>query len=401
MEQAALALRSRGMHREDAITGRPRPSRTASATILIVALMGGCGSVPPEPSRRIAELGELQAVSPNDAQQQRLAEIARLESQSDLPGNLERAARLARDLADATPGLVEAQWRLGRVGRLRLVELLAKDRDGQEGKVPNSKRAWDQALYEDAETALRIAATLAPREARYHSELGMLFELEGHLEAALLAHERALGLAAFSRGSLLAAARLATALGEERRAVRHLEALRAVADPSPQALEWEARCYLVLADDPEQRRLGPWLERAERAFAGMRRLEPKSPRGAAGIAHCRFRAAQLAPQKPNAEQLDAMRTLYLEAARLAPSDPVHRFNLGVFLESKLVGDNDAARQQYRAALDRDAKHLPSRLNLARLLWLADRKDDAKAQWRIALPQLTGNERKRVEELLAQ
>ena len=170
----------------------------------------------------------------------------------------------------------------------------------------------------------------------------------------------------------------------------------------PEALIQEARCYLSLADAPDQSaERATSLARALRAFHELSIREPEDPRGPAGEAHCRFTLALERATVPDAEK-NRIRELWQKAARLAPADPTPRFNLALFLESKLVGDRAAAIATYRATLARDATHLPSLVNLARLLWVDGDHDAAKALYRRALPKLEDErERREVRRLLKQ
>jgi hypothetical protein len=343
-----------------------------------------CTSVPPPPAERAADAPVEGAVKPDAKAQAMLAGGSAALAAADL----DRAERTARALIARDPRLAQAWTLLGQALTERAHGLKAVARSVTQ--------------LEDTEAALLRATRLAPKSAHAHAALGRFYEVDGHREAGLAAHRRALSLSAFLPESLLAAARLSMELGEERGARLHLEALRALPDLPTEALIQEARCYLSLADAPDQSaERATSLARALRAFHELSIREPEDPRGPAGEAHCRFTLALERATVPDAEK-NRIRELWQEAARLAPADPTPRFNLALFLESKLVGDRAAAIATYRATLARDATHLPSLVNLARLLWVDGDHDAAKALYRRALPKLEDErERREVRRLLKQ
>ncbi len=240
---------------------------------------------------------------------------------------------------------------------------------------------------EQAETAFLAARHYSPTNPAVHLALGRLYEIDGHLEAALASYRRVLSFSALDPQALLHAAQLATDMGKEREAARYLVALRTLPGMRPKILVLEARVYLVLAkahdQNPASRRT--YLENAQRAFGELRDLAPKDPRGPAGLAHCLILKALANKQKAPPVLRARINRLLLQAARLAPGDPLPRFNLARFLESPAVSDLEAAAIAYHSALRRDPKHLPSLLNLAALELQEGRKTEARRLYQLALP----------------
>lgn len=297
-------------------------------------------------------------------------------------GDLEEAARLARDLLERAPRSVGPHLVLGEA----LGRLAAED-------------GGDLDLELRAEAELLAAVRLGPDQPDAHAALGRFHESDGHLEAALDSYQRALRLSARHLPALLGAARVATELGLERSAEQHLAALRAGPGLPTDALLWEARCCLTLAraGDQDEDSRAVFLNRALRAFQDLGQRLPGDPRGPAGAAHCLFLLFALRGGALEENEVDRLRALYLEGARLAPRDPLPRYNLGRVLESKLVNQAEAAIDSYRAALGRDPDHLPSLLNLARLEWNRDRRA-ARSLYERALRLTVNHEEK--EEIRA-
>ncbi len=377
-------------------SGKPRvrvarmpgfPSFRRAAALAVLVLEAGCGGLPPDPAAFAARFPEGGGRSPEPEEDRVLERIeADLES-----GRVESAAEAAGELARAAPRLAKAHALLGRC----LLALARRRSDPP-----------DLDLMRRAEGEFLAAVALAPKDPALYGLLGSFYEADGHVEAALAAYDRALEGAAFDLRALRGAARLAVASGRERAAARYLESLRAATRrlgiPLPaEALFLDARVDLVLfeARDQTEAARRTYLERAVRSFREIRARFPEDPRGPLGLAHSLCLRAMGEGRLPK-EDRDEIRLLFLEAARLAPADPLPRYDLARFLESPLVGDEFAAIQQYRAALDRDPRHLPSRLNLARLLWRRGEREEARAIWRAALPELEGSERRRVRALLS-
>ncbi|MEZ5989531.1 MAG: tetratricopeptide repeat protein [Planctomycetota bacterium] len=353
-------------------------SRTGLLRALLLAL-AACGAPPATPRDR------MQLHPEGGARQATEAERAELDAARRLLDEGRPAA--ARDRVQALLAtqreLAEAHELLGRA----LLELLP------EGELP-----FD--AVQDCEAQLLIAIRLQPRGSQARWNLGRLYEREGHLEAALDAYREALRFNVNFKPALLSAARIATRLGEEREAVRHLEALRALPPVPFEVVALEARCYLTLGDavdqDPDNQRA--YLERAMAAFSEQRERFPESWEGPEGMAYCLVRMASKGFVEADRGRITE---LFLEAARLHPTSPEPGYNLGLFLASDLVGDRRAAIENYRKALERDPGHEPTLLNLAALLWEDEaERDEARALYRRVLPGLRDpRERRQVEERL--
>jgi tetratricopeptide (TPR) repeat protein len=342
-----------------------------------------CSTVPLLPAEIVADLPEGGALAADSPAARERHTRAR---QSLQRGAYAEAADIAGESVDREPRDATARLLLGRA----LTELA------------RAQPRPETAMLEAAEVELLSAIRLQPRHVEAHVALGTLYELEGHLEAALRAYRRALDFSAFDREALLAASRLSVETGEERAAALHLEALRTLPDFPVEALVWEGRCYHRLAAALDQRKFAKTLlGRARRAWIELQERQPQDARGYLGEAHCLWLAMDESPATATPADKQRLRQLCERAAALAPGDPLAPFDLGVYLESEVMADGAGAQAAYREALARDPRHLPSMLNLARLLWLAERKDEAKELWRRALPLVDDTrEKTRIETLLA-
>ncbi len=266
----------------------------------------------------------------------------------------------------------------------------------------------------EAELLVRAGLVYAPDDARLHALLARVYEVDGHLEAALAAYREAHRREPGATRTLLSMTRLELELGEERAAVFHLEALRSrIATVPIDVLFWEVRCYMALYDTLRREAVAgnatndnkkTYLDRARRAYDELASRSPDDARASAGSAFCRFRQLLDGDRPRSDKAIREVLDLYREAARLAPTDALRRFDLGVVLESELIDDPAAAALEYRSALARDPEHIPSALNLARLLWAQPPTDsaarsEARKLWSMALPRLEPRERRRVEALL--
>lgn len=347
-----------------------------TAPLLLLPLLA-CGSVPPEPAGRLAGVEEGGQIPPDQVEAQQLVKARQLLDDR----RLAEAESLLRSMIETRPELAEARMLLGRA----LTETA-------QGELP------DLDLLQDAETELLISTRLDPAKSEAWLYLGRLYEKEGHFEAALEAYRKSLRSNVYYKPGLLAAARLATQLGEERDAIRHLEVLRARPPVPKEVPPLEARCYLMLSEAVDQEdNQKEFLERALLAFNEIAEQNPNQPEGKAGQAYCLVRMAQ---KGFAAVDEDRIRGLFVDAAGLDPTSPWPSFNLAVFLESDLMHEPDAAIENYRRALARQKDHLPSLLNLASLYWNRGDKDQAATLYVRALPLIKdGRERKRVEALL--
>lgn len=385
---------------------RARPVATRSLAWLLPLVAGACATVPPTLDEAIAALPEGSAEQDiEEATQGQLDALRQIVSD----GRPRDALAGLRDLVQARPRLIPARLLLARA----LSEILEDHgRPGAEREATRTRmqsEEWIDAVRE-AEIAARGVLEYDDRNAEAWGLLGRIREADGHLEAALEGYDRAIRFGSKNPRVSLSAARVALTLGQERAAVRHLEALRQQNPELPsEVLIWEARCYLTLqdslrrealTDDSRQRNRRAYLSRARRAFDELAAREPVDARTISGQAYCRY-AQLLAGDVDKTERtIDDVRKLYLRAARMSPSDPQPRFDLAVLLESDMIGDAKAAQAMYESALERDPDHLPSLLNVARLLWVEE-IDQARAKqiWRKVQPRLAGREKRMVEALL--
>lgn len=387
---------------------RSRPFRCG----LVLALLpwfGSCSSIPIPLDEALEALPDgPAAIVDDEATSDRLERARR-----SIEGGTWRTAH--SDLASLVrerPRLVAARSLLATILVLEL------ERDELRDSKPRAREAFRPEdrldAIQEAEFVVLGGLRYAPNDAMLHALLGRIYEVDGHLEAAVVAYRRAVALDGRDTNALLALTRLELDLGEERAAVFHLEALRARLSELPiEALTWEARCYMALHDTLlSERATGDqasnkktYLDRARRAYDELAARSPIDARAMAGGAYCRFLQMSEGDVPRTESSIEEALDLYRRAARLAPTDATHRFDLGVFLESGLVADAPAAIGEYRSALARDPSHLPSQLNLARLLWQghppeSPERAEARQLWALALPRLDGRERRRVEALLA-
>ena len=347
-----------------------------TAPLLLLPLLA-CGSVSPEPANRLSGVPEGGQIAPDQAEAKQLAQARELLD----AGKHEEAAAVLRPMIETRPELAEARQLLGRA-------LM----DGAVGDPPDLDR------MQDAETELLAATRLDPARSEAWLDLGRLYEKEGHMEAALEAYRTSLRSNVYYKPGLLAAARLATLLGEERDAIRHLEVLRARPPVAAEVPGLEARCYLTLSEAVDQAdNQKEFLERALLAFTEIVEQDPKKPDGKAGQAYCLLRMAQKGFAPVDEKRI---RTLFLEAASLDPTSPWPNFNLAVFLESDFIDEPADAIENYRRVLLRQKDHLPALLNLAALYWKQGNKTEASKLYERVLPLLRDKrELKRVKALL--
>ena len=349
--------------------------------------LGACSSprIPPLDFAEQHAPDEREAIEP--ATEERLRQLeTRLAA-----GEIDDVAAELQSLVATRPGLAEAWTLLG----LAQLELAYRDVQRQQ----DGRATVDADALTLAESALTTAQRLAPDAIGVDRALAILFEREGHLEAAYAAAARVLKRRAFDPDALLAAARTAAELGWERRAVIHLEALRSLRPEPTEALALETAVYRRLAlghDDAELRTR--WYERLYRAWIDWSERLPKDARGPRGLAGTLQLRVEEFGGSYDAARVQQIEELYAQAVRLAPTDADLRFEHGHFLEK--IGERQRAERQYRRALDFDSAHLPSLLNLAALLWESERKNEARLYWQRALPRITGREeRTQVERLL--
>jgi tetratricopeptide (TPR) repeat protein len=302
------------------------------------------------------------------------------------------------DLAPAVDAIDEALEQNPRDARsLALRGLIQQARARRE----NPPDLW---LLESAETDLLRAIQVDPKDADVRHALGQFYLADGHQEAALKVFEEVLAIDGFHRRTLETCSRVRYERGEERMALDLLINLHRVW-PQAEAMTWyrRAQCHLRVAlslDAQAARQRSDELGYALRAFREYRQLSPEDSDGLLGEAFTRARL--LAERKPPPpDELEAIVALYVEAQGRRPRVAEPSFQAGVLLEDH--GQPSRAQDFYAKALAADPDHVPSLLNLARLLAPhADTREAARGFFQRALPRLDdGPEKKAVEAWLAE
>ncbi len=258
-----------------------------------------------------------------------------------------------------------------RRARARSVFALALLRSSPEqGPAP---MAIQSAADGESLTALR----LAPADPVVGLVRGRVLAEIGHLSAAATAAEDCLKLSAATDlpeflDLLAATAEWAHELGEDRRALVHLREL-ASRRPSDSLAHYRlGTCLLRIASN------GDDAAAASRAFARCAELEPESQDTRAAVVAALVRAAELYESDGEAEKARAQLVAAASAATLIkerfPNSAAAAFQLAAVCE--LQGELKQAVEAYEGALQLDAEHLPSLLNL---LSCATRQRDAYAE----------------------
>jgi Tfp pilus assembly protein PilF len=351
------------------------------AALLPLAACGGVARAPLELADDLPAAVELDAAGRRAVEEHAAAGLAALAAGDH------RAARRAATAALALDP---------RAARARAVLAHCLMADASRDQPPELE-AW-----QSAEGELLRAVRLAPDDALVRRMYGAFLEGDGHASAAADAYERALAAAPGDLDALRAAARARYDLGQDRRAQPLLERL-AERDRSGDVLYRLAQCRLRLASAPStepdaERRLAARLDEAAATFRAYAEQQPTDANAWLGEAHARF-AALRARRDTAAAARDRVLALYDEAAARDAASPEPAFGRGVVLE--WAGDAAAARAAYAQALARDARHLPTLLNLAANLAADGQIEDARAYcWRaLALDGLSASERRRLERFL--
>ncbi len=225
---------------------------------------------------------------------------------------------------------------------------------------------------------LKLAVSLAPKQAAYHSNLGLALHSLGNLEEAAKAYQQAIKLnSAFPEAHHNLAGVLQT-LGQNNEAEKHwreairlrpaypealsfLSAVRLKADPGE--AEALARQATILAPNyfPAWVSLGRALEELERlpeAAKACRRaasLNPQAPEPLINLGHILLSQGKAIEAE----------TILLQALKLAPAHPELLDNLGLVLAHQ--GRSEEAERLYRQAIAIDPHHVQAHINLATLL----------------------------------
>jgi tetratricopeptide (TPR) repeat protein len=376
------------------------PAMRCLPPLLLAAFAAACAGVTPRPEDARAEALPTRAMSPAEVVQ--LAGLVDEAVQVVVLRRYDEAERLARAALELDPRCARARSVLGMVmlQRAKLVD------------------PPDLFLANGGEAETLLAEQLAPADA-FVGWMRAVFLVEaGHMSAGAAAAEAALARTAGAplneRAALFGVAgTYRYELGEERAALPLLQAYVGIRPEDAAAHFRIGSCLLRIAAVP----YGPrekavavaqdHAERAARAFARSFELAPGDEDAGLAVGAALLRAAELAGQRGDAAardqrwrdaevQFDQVAGLFLGSA-----EPL--FRLGVVAEAR--GDVAAAEAAYGKALDREAAHLGSLLNLAALL------DDGKAPDRVAdllrralqadtaSPGLTKDERRRIEERL--
>jgi tetratricopeptide (TPR) repeat protein len=385
----------------------PSP-RFGACTLLALA---GCAGVSIDPGTADAALVRARPLSPSE---QRLAD------------DFVEAAMLAVDRRDFAAAETAARRALAldpRSARALAVSGIAQLAAASRTSPP------DLFATNAGEHAMRLAAQIAPDDP-FVGWLHAVFLAEiGHLSAAAEVAEQALARAAAAPAAertalLLTAGTYRYELGEERAALPHLQAYLALRPDDATNSFRLGSCLLRIAAVPQGIPPSSLLvaqRQAEAAAAAFRRcaaLAPGDEDAALAAATAHLRAAELADElarefgaerrsQDDAGQArnhrDAARQLLQAAAVAFPASAEPWFRLGVIAEA---GHEAAdARSAYQQALQRDAGHVPSLLNLAALLDRAGDHEAATELWRRALavdaarPALSAAERRRLRARL--
>jgi len=235
----------------------------------------------------------------------------------------------------------------------------------------------DLFLQNRGERETVLAEQLAPEDPFVGRMRASFLAEVGHLSAAAAAAEAALARCAAAppdeRAALLGAAgTYRYELGESRTALPLLQSYVGIRPDEATAHFRIGSCLLRLAAVP----LGPDGERdaqrqaetAAHAFARCFELAPGDEDAGLAAGAALLRAAELAAARRDATACDGHRDAaarqFERLAGLFPGSAEAPFRRGVVAE--LRGDAAAARAAYEQALQRDAAHLGSLLNLAAL-----------------------------------
>lgn len=229
------------------------------------------------------------------------------------------------------------------------------------------------------EYELRLAEQLAPDDAFVGWMAAVFLAETGHTSAAADAAERALARTAGAppneRAALLGVAgTYRYELGEERAAIPHLQAYVGLRPDDATAQFRLGASLLRVAMLPQgvpptsllvaQRH----AEAAARAFRRCAELAPGDEEAAVAIGTASWRAAELAAERREPAEADehrrAAQAEWRAAAERFPASALPWYQLGVAAEA--MAGRDEARAAYATALQRDARHVGTLLNLAGL-----------------------------------
>lgn len=369
--------------------------------LLCAALAAACAGVSPRPELARADSLPTRTLSPAEGLQ--LAGFVDEAVQTVVLRRYDEAERLARAALGLDPRCARARAVLGMV-------ML------QRAKLADPP---DLFLANGGEVETVLAEQLAPADAFVGWMRAVFLAEAGHMSAAATAAEAALARTTAAprneRAALLGVAgTYRYELGEERAALPLLQAYVGIRPEDAAAHFRIGSCLLRIAAvpyGPKEKALPVAQDNAEkaaRAFARSFEQAPGDEDAALAVGAALLRAAELAGQRGDAAARDQRwrdaEVQFEKAAGLFLGSAEALFRLGVVAEAR--GDAAAAQAAYGKALDRDAVHLGSLLNLAALL------DDGKVPARVvellqralqadaANPGLTKDERRRIDERIA-
>jgi tetratricopeptide (TPR) repeat protein len=243
---------------------------------------------------------------------------------------------------------------------------------------------------------LKLAVSLAPKQAAYHSNLGLALHSLGNLEEAAKAYQQAIKLNSVFPEAHHNLAGVLQTLGRNDEAEKHwreairlkpgypealsfLSALRLKADPGE--AESLARKATILAPNyfPAWLNLGRALEALEllpEAIAACERaasLNPQAPEPLINLGHILMAQGNISEAE----------TILRKGHKLAPNHPELLDNLGLALAHQ--GQNEEAEVFYRQAIKADPHHVQAHINLATLLLQNERLSEGWKEygWRFA------------------
>lgn len=374
-------------------------SRCTAAIPLLLAL-AACAGVSPRPD----------ALSPDSLPTPTVSDAAR-ERLTKLVDQCVRDVVLRR-YSEAERGAVEAleiDPRSARARAVRGIVLL---------QVAKEKDPADIFLANEGEAETVLAEKLAPQDPFVAWVRALFLAESGHLSAAAAvaeaAIERTRGAPPEERAPLFGlAGTYRYELGEERAALPLLRAYVGLRPDDATASFRIGSCLLRMAMLPvgpaatQDKNAQSEAEQAARAFQRCVELAPGDEDAWLAIGAATMRAAVLAGKRALAAERERLMATALAQFRTVatrfPTNAEAMFRVGVVEEG--AGRRDQAGIAYTMALERDADHLGSLLNLATLLE-DERPERAKGLLRRALDVEAGDggldaaERQRIAEFLA-
>lgn len=372
---------------------------------LSCVLLASCAGVAPDPDR--VSTSDLPRVELDGAQRAALDVHVQDAVEAVVQRRFNEASRAARAAIALDPRSARAR------AVLAMVEL------GEAAKQDPVE--WRGLRRGEAELAK--ARELAPADAFVGWMQAVFLAEAGHLSAAAAAAEAALARCgdapAADKAALLGVAgTYRYELGEERAALPHLRAYTGLR-PDDAAAQFRLGASLLVVAETPQGSPPPYAAsqaRAEEAAAAFQRcadLAPGDEDAWCSVANAKLRAAALARLRRDADgaaraaEADALEQQALAHLRAVAdrfeASAEARFRLGVVAAQ--LGEPQLAEASYRAALERDATHAGSAINLAGLLAARGEDEEARRLLRQLLradapgAEVSPGERRRIEAWL--